>query len=97
MQNHFNTIIRPLVTEKATQSIDKLNQYYFAVAPDSNKIQVKNAIEKIFNVKVLKVHTMNYLGKIKRHGRWLGKSSEWKKAIVTLRSGDSINLFPESK
>lgn len=76
-------IIRPVITEQSmTQAQDK--KYTFIVAKNSNKTQIKQAVEKIFGVKVEKVNTMNYAGKTKRMGRNEGKTSSFKKAIVTL-------------
>lgn len=76
-------IIRPVITEQSmTQAQDK--KYTFIVAKNSNKTQIKQAVEKIFDVKVEKVNTMNYAGKTKRMGRNEGKTSSFKKAVVTL-------------
>ena len=69
------------------------NKYSFAVAKDANKIEIKNAVEKLFNVTVLSVNTRTIQGKIKRQGRYEGKRPDVKKAIVTLKAGDQIKVF----
>ena len=96
-----NTIIRPLFTEKMTQLEDVERKYAFQVISKANKIDIKNAVEKKFDVEVQKVATMNRLGKTKdmtmksggRTIRTSGKRSNWKKAIVTLKEGFSIDLM----
>ena len=96
-----NTIIRPLFTEKMTQLEDVERKYAFQVISKANKIDIKNAVEKKFDVEVQKVATMNRLGKTKdmtmksggRTIRTSGKRSDWKKAIVTLKEGFSIDLM----
>jgi large subunit ribosomal protein L23 len=89
-------IYRPIVTEKLTNLQDK-GIYAFAVDPAANKIAIAQAIAKKFNVTVVNVRTMNYKGKMKtqmtRKGRFQGKTSQLKKAIVTLKEGDKINLY----
>lgn len=92
----FTIIKRPLVTEKVSKLQGAHNQYVFEVDKRANKIQIKKAIEDRFGVKVLKVRTMNVKGKVKRLGRFQGKRPDWKKAIVTLREGDSIEIFQGS-
>jgi large subunit ribosomal protein L23 len=86
-------IIRPLVTEKSHDQLDRLGAYTFVVARDANKIEIAKAVEKQFNVKVKDVRTMRYAGKQKRMGRFAGRKASWKKAVVTLAEGDSIELF----
>lgn len=83
-------IIQPIVTEKTERLRAGQNQYAFKVKPDVNKIEIRKAVEKLFNVKVAKVRVLNYLGKPKRMGVFLGKRSDWKKAIVTLKKGQVI-------
>jgi large subunit ribosomal protein L23 len=98
---HNDTIIRPLFTEKMTQLEDIERKYAFHVSTKSNKIDIKNAVEKQFDVEVQKVATMNRLGKTKdmtmksggRTIRTTGKRPDWKKAIVTLKEGFSIDLM----
>jgi large subunit ribosomal protein L23 len=82
-----------LITEKGTVQREKLNQYIFDVHPKANKIEIKKAIETIFPVKVEQVRTQNYEGKMKRVGAFSGRRSAWKKAIVTLKEGQVIDLF----
>ncbi len=93
MKEPQSIIIRPLITEKTTQQKDDNHQYVFEVHRDANKIEIKSAVEQLFKVKVLKVRTINVLGKIKRLGRKYGKRPDWKKAIVTLKEVDRIEFF----
>ena len=93
MRKASEVIIRPLVTEKSHQQLDKHGAYTFVVANDANKIEIAHAIESQFNVKVKDVRTMRYAGKEKRMGRWVGRKPSWKKAVVTLAEGDSIEIF----
>ena len=86
-------ILEPIVTEKSTNSRELYNRYSFKVIPSATKPQIARAIEQIFEVTVLKVHTINMDGKVKRLGRNLGRRSAWKKAIVTLAEGDSVDFF----
>jgi large subunit ribosomal protein L23 len=88
------TIIRKLLlTEKGTHLTEKENQYLFRVDPSANKIEIKSAVEKIFNVKVTKVNTMNRRGKHKRQRSMsYGMTSAWKRAVVTLKEGEKIDL-----
>ena len=76
-------IIKPIITEKSSMDIEE-GKYTFKVAKKATKVEIKNAVEKLFEVKVLKVNTMNVKGKAKRVGVHLGKTSDWKKAIVTI-------------
>ncbi|HEX6751451.1 MAG TPA: 50S ribosomal protein L23 [Longimicrobium sp.] len=91
--NVNDVIVRPLVTEKSHDQLDRLGAYTFVVAKDANKIQIAQAVEKHFGVKVKDVRTMRYAGKQKRMGRHAGRKAAWKKAVVTLAEGDSIELF----
>jgi len=88
-----DVIVRPLVTEKAERGREAARQYVFEVHRDATKIQVKGAVEKLFTVKVTAVHTAIARGKNKRVGRHVGRRPNWKKAIVTLKEGDTIALF----
>jgi large subunit ribosomal protein L23 len=91
-------IIRPLaLTEKATRLKAEYNQVVFEVARDANKIQIREALERLFKVKVLSVNTLVQRGKVKRVGRRELKRPNWKKAIVTLRKGDNIEFFSEAQ
>ena len=80
------------LTEKSTLMSEKLNKYVFRVSPKANKIQIKNAIERLFQKKVVDVNTCNYAGKWTRVRGPLGRKAKWKKAIVTLKEGDKIEL-----
>lgn len=93
MKEPQSVIIRPLITEKTTQQKEDNHQYVFEVDRDANKIEIKSAVEQLFKVRVLKVRTINVLGKVKRLGRKYGKRPDWKKAIVTLKEGDRIEFF----
>jgi len=86
-------IKRPLLTEKGTQLQDKLGQVAFEVDRQANKLQIRKEVEKRFGVQVTKVRTMQVLGKMKRMGRFEGRRSSWKKAIVTLAAGQKIQFF----
>jgi len=92
--DHLHRVIRrPLFTEKSTRAQERDNQYAFAVDPDATKQEIADAIKKLFEVEVLNVRTQNYRGKERRMGRFLGRRPSWKKAIVTLGEGQSIDLF----
>ena len=93
MPNLYDVIVRPLVTEKSTDHLDRLSTYSFVVDRTANKLQIASAIEQLFNVKVADVRTMQYRGKERRLGRHLGRRAAWKKAVVKLREGDSIEIF----
>ena len=85
-------IIRPIITEKSSALVE-LNKYTFEVHKSANKIQIRNAVEQIFKVKVLSVNTMNVAPKPKRMGAFVGKTRSWKKAIVALQEGQRIEFF----
>lgn len=93
MIQYYDMIKRPVVTEKTNDQKDLNNQVTFEVDPRANRIEIKRAVEAIFNVKVAEVRTMNIKGKIKRRGRILGKRKDWKKAVVSLMPGQSIEFF----
>jgi large subunit ribosomal protein L23 len=93
MRNVHSVIVRPLVTEKSTEQLEKDGAYTFVVDRDANKVEIAQAIETLFNVKVRDVRTMQYRGKEKRLGRFVGRRAGWKKAVVKLREGDSIEIF----
>ncbi len=93
MREAHQVVKRPLITEKSTRQKEEGNQIAFMVDPRANKIEIRQAVEKLFKVKVRRVHTMNLVGKRKRMGRFFGWKSDWKKAIVTLREGDRIEFF----
>ncbi len=92
--NESHEIIQTIaLTEKATLLSEKLNKYVFRVSPSANKIQIRNAIEKLFGKKVVSVNTCNYAGKKRRQRRAdAGRTAHWKKAIVTLKAGEKIDL-----
>jgi large subunit ribosomal protein L23 len=93
MTLQYDIIIRPVVTEKTNIQKEAANQVTFEVDRKANRIEVRRAIERIFNVRVTNVRTMQIRGKFKRRGRVLGKRRDWKKAIVTLRPGERIEFF----
>ncbi|MCB5252974.1 MAG: 50S ribosomal protein L23 [Candidatus Cloacimonadaceae bacterium] len=88
-----NIVIAPIITEKSSSQMANTNTYTFKVSINANKIEIAKAIEQVFAVKVLGVNTIRMMGKPKRLGRYNGKRPDWKKAIVTLREGDSIADF----
>jgi large subunit ribosomal protein L23 len=88
-----DVIVRPIISEKAERGREAERQYAFQVHRDATKIQVKGAVEKLFSVKVTAVRTSIARGKNKRVGRQVGRRPNWKKAIVTLKEGDTIALF----
>jgi large subunit ribosomal protein L23 len=91
--NEYDIVVRPIITEKSTLLKDAGNQYIFEVQRDANKIEIKKAVEKLFKVKVVSVRVSNMLGKKKRLGRFEGKKSDWKKAVVKLSPKDKITIF----
>ncbi|MGI6225164.1 MAG: 50S ribosomal protein L23 [Peptococcales bacterium] len=91
MKNPRDVIIKPIVSEKSLASMEQ-NKYTFKVDLKANKIDIKHAIESIFKVKVVDVKTMIVKGKMKRMGRYQGKRPDWKKAIITLKDGDKIEI-----
>lgn len=92
MRNIHEVIVRPVMTEKSTEALDRQNAYTFVVAKEANKIEIREAVEKLFGVKVKDVRTMQYRGKERRVGRYVGRRASWKKAVVTLREG-TIEIF----
>jgi len=88
-------IRRPLVTEKTTVMREEGKTVVFEVSKDANKIDIKRAIEKLLGAKVAEVRTSITRGKLKRQGRWIGRRSDWKKAYVTLKSGEKLPDFME--
>jgi large subunit ribosomal protein L23 len=91
--NPRDIIIRPIVTEKTSDMMEKENKYTFQVAMGANKTEIRQAIEAIFNVKVVNVNTVRVEGKTKRMGKYEGKRSDYKKAVVKLAEGNTIALF----
>jgi|TARA_B100001964_G_C13831169_1_gene421653 large subunit ribosomal protein L23 len=86
-------LIRPIITEQVTALTERFNQVAFQVEAACNKFQIRDAVEALYGVKVEKVATMNMPGKTKRRGTSIGKRPDWKKAIVTLKEGDTIDFF----
>jgi large subunit ribosomal protein L23 len=84
---------RPILTEKSGYQSENLNRFTFAVDVRANKLQVRDAVEHAFKVKVVDVHIMNVRGKARRFGRRIGRTSDWKKAVVTLAEGNTISYF----
>jgi large subunit ribosomal protein L23 len=93
--NLHDVLLRPLVTEKGMTKKESERTLCFHVAKDANKIQVKQAVEKLFNIKVEEVRTANFEGKLRRRGRFTGYRSDWKKAYVKLLPGQKVPEFTE--
>ncbi len=93
----MSIIIKPLVTEKMTALTEKLNRFGFIVRPEANKLEIKREIEGLYNVTVVEVNTMRYSGKNKsrytRSGLISGRTNAFKKAVVTLKEGDTIDFY----
>lgn len=92
MMEARDILLRPLVTEKSTALLEE-GKYVFEVAKAANKVQIAQAVAQIFNVKVVAVNTINVTGKVKRVGRNVGRRRSYKKAIVTLAPGETIQFF----
>ena len=90
--NAHRILVKPLVTEKASV-MGPLNKYFFEVARDANKIETAKAIQDVYGVKPVSINIIRMRGKSVRHGRTMGKRKDWKKAIVTLRKGESIKIY----
>jgi large subunit ribosomal protein L23 len=88
-----SVVISPLVTEKGTVVGEKSNQVVFRIRPNASKAQIREVIEDSFKVTVVKIRTANFLGKQRRRGRTLGHRPNWKKAYITLKEGDRIEIF----
>lgn len=93
MKTAHDVILAPVVSEKSYDLIESNNAYTFEVDPRSNKEEIRDAIQTVFDVTVLRVNTMNRKGKRKRYGYKFGKRKDVKRAVVTLAAGDSIDLF----
>jgi large subunit ribosomal protein L23 len=91
--NIADVLVRPLITEKTTSQLQGPSEYAFEVAPEANKIQIKEAVEAFYGVQVDDVRTLVVRGKIKRSGRVSGKRKNWKKAYVRLAEGQSLNVY----
>jgi large subunit ribosomal protein L23 len=89
----YEIIKKPLITEKSTLQKEAQNQLSFEVDRRANKVEIRRAVEKVFNVTVLDVRTMQMQGKVKRFGRTIGRRRHWKKALVTLAKGEHVEFF----
>lgn len=96
IQNFYNVLKGQYSTEKTVKILDKFNQFTFKVEKKTNKYNIKNTVEKFFNVSVISVKTLNIKGKKVKFKNTFGKQKKWKKAIITLEKGNSIN-FSEFK
>jgi len=92
MMTVYDIIKKPVITEKAVEAKENLNQVTFAVDPRATKLQIKEAVQSLFDVKVKDVRTMNNKGKAKRFGKSNGKRSDWKKALVVLADGETLEF-----
>ena len=93
MPTLHQTVVRPIVTEQSSVAYQERGEYTFEVHPDATKTTIRQAIEQLFGVKVTGVWTAQMRGKTRRVGRSTGKRANWKKAIVKLREGDTIEIF----
>ncbi|MBV8935175.1 MAG: 50S ribosomal protein L23 [Acidobacteriaceae bacterium] len=93
--NVYDVIRRPLITEKGHAKREEERTLCFEVHPDANKIEIKQAVETVFRVKVDTVRTANYVGKLRRRGRFTGYASDWKKAYVRLQPGQKVPEYAE--
>ena len=97
MRSVYEVIKRPIISEKSTALAEVGNRFAFEVAPACNKQEIRDAIQRLFNVNVREVRTMIMHGKVKRVGKFESKRANWKKAIVTLKEGQKIDFFGTSK
>ena len=86
-------VLRPVVTEKTLRLAENDNAYTFRVARNANKVEIRRAIENLFSVKVESVRTANFIGKHRRMGRYFGVTPSWKKAVVRVKEGDTIEFY----
>ena len=93
LERYYRILRKPRITEKGLAMVERHRAYPFEVQNTANKIEVRQAVEAIFDVKVESVRTMNMIGKYKRSGRWFGRRPNWKKAIVVLKEGFAIEDF----
>lgn len=96
MRTRFDILKSPLITEKSTYAKENLQTLVFKVARNANKQEIKQAVERLFKVKVSAVRTANFHGKIRRQGRYAGRRPDWKKAFVTLKKGEKMVEFTEA-
>jgi large subunit ribosomal protein L23 len=95
VERTHRVIRRPLTTEKSAGQQGTANQYSFEVDRKATKPEIASAVERAFGVTVLRVRTMNAMGKVKRMGRFSGRRPDWKKAVVTLKQGDEIQIYEQ--
>ncbi len=93
--NTYDVLLKPIVTEKSVRLKEDSNQVVFAVRLDANKAQIRKAVEDLFKVHVVDVRTARVHGKVKRMGARIRERSDWKKAVVELRAGDTIEFFEQ--
>jgi large subunit ribosomal protein L23 len=93
VKNSIQIIRRPIITERASDLQEGQNKYVFEVLSRANKVDIRRAVESLFDVDVVKINTSNVHGKVKRLGRFQGRRPNWKKAVVTLADGHSIDFF----
>jgi large subunit ribosomal protein L23 len=93
-QDRYRHILqKPVITEKATDDTERRNAYHFQVPVDANKVEIRRAVESVFGVKVLAVNTSRAKTKMRRRGYTAGETKPWKRAMVTLREGDTIEIL----
>ena len=93
MKDIYGILRKPLLTERSTDQRERLNKVTLVVHPDANKIEIKRAVEENLKVKVAKVNVIRMPGKKKRLGKFEGRRSDWKKAVVTLKQGEKLGIF----
>ncbi|MGH7458867.1 MAG: 50S ribosomal protein L23 [Longimicrobiaceae bacterium] len=93
MPDLYDVIVRPVITEKSTDQLERTGVYTFIVAKGATKPEIAGAVEKLFDVTVRRVRTLRYRGKLRRMGRYRGRRPGWKKAVVTVAEGDAIEVF----
>ena len=93
LDRYYRVIKKPVITEKASDDTIKRNAYHFRVPRDANKVEIRQAVESLFEVKVLGVNTLSVSGKARRRGYVSGKAPDWKKAMVTLAEGQTIDVL----
>ncbi len=97
LRDAYSIVKKPRITEKATATQETQNAYTFEVARTANKIEIRNAVQTLFKVTVTDVNTLVVRGRMRRMGRGVAKTQNWKKAIVTLKAGDKIQFFQSTE
>jgi len=97
MKSPYQILQKPIVTEKSLDIKERYQTLCFRVDPEASKIEIKEAVQTLFKVKVASVHTSGYLGKMRRRGRTLGYRPDWKKAYVKLKTGEKVPEYVESE